>query len=128
MIKNLYIGVITLIAGYLAFFDNNKDFSKDLQYVDNDSVVILDSAIMMEIEKNADSFSKSLVSSDKAVSSKIEKAATTITNLKTEVTSLKTIIKEKDKQINELKTTINDFTSSINSKFRLFAIDSQNRK
>lgn len=128
MIKNIYTIGITLVAAYFVFF--KKDESK-VGFVNpsiEDTIQFMDSATMAKIENNADSFTHSLASSDKAVGSKIEKAATTITNLKGEVLTLKNIIVEKDKKINELKSTINDFTSGINSKFRIFAVDSQDRK
>lgn len=128
MIKNIYTIVITLVALYFVFVNKNQKQIIENQIVIKDTFHFMDSATMAEIEKNADSFTHSLASSDKAVGTKIDKAVTTITSLKSEVVSLKNIIVEKDKKINELKSTINDFTSNINSKFRIFAIDSQNRK
>jgi predicted RNase H-like nuclease (RuvC/YqgF family) len=128
MIKNIYLILVTIVAMYFAFIKEEKPLQSNITLSREDSIFIFDSLINSEADKKVDSFSKSLVKSDQSVSGKIQKAATTITNLKTEVSSLKTIIKEKDKQINELKSTINDFTSSINSKFRIFAIDSQDRK
>jgi len=121
MIKNIYLILVTIVAMYFAFIKEEKPLQSNITLSREDSIFIFDSLINSEADKKVDSFSKSLVKSDQSVSGKIQKAATTIT-------SLKTIIKEKDKQINELKSTINDFTSSINSKFRIFAIDSQDRK
>lgn len=129
MIKNIYLIIVTLIALYFSLFKKDTNQVNSITTLSKeDSIFIFDSLINEESEKKVDSFAKSLIKSDQSVSSKITKAATTITTLKTEVVSLKNVIKEKDKQINELKNTINDFTTSINSKFRIFAVDSQNRK
>jgi len=122
--KNLYLIIVTIGFLYLLYKEYNNSNIKSIVINDN----ILDSTIIVKMQNNADSLSRILSSSDEVVTKRIDMASSTIKTLKTEVSNLKVIIKQKDKQINELKNTINNFTNNLNSKFRLFAIDSQNRQ
>lgn len=116
MIK--YILLIVSAATCLAIFTNH---STRPMVSAQDSTFVLDSTLISNFDSNIDSFTKSLTASDKAVVNKIDKTSE-------HITELKEVIKQKDNQINELKNTINEYNSPLDTKFRLLAVDSQDRK
>ena len=116
MIKYILLIVSAVIC--LAIFSNHS--SKPMVSA-QDSTFVLDSTLMSNFDSNIDSFTKSLTASDKSVVNKIDKTAG-------HIVELKQIIKQKDNLINELKNTINEYNSPLDTKFKLFAVDSQDRK
>ena len=116
MIK--YILLIVSAVTCLAIFSNHS--SKPMVSA-QDSTFVLDSTLISNFDTNIDSFTKSLTASDKSVVNKINKTTG-------HILELKEVIKQKDNLINELKNTINQYNSPLDTKFKLLAVDSQDRK